>query len=39
MYPKKIDKKKNQKLQTLSELSLRGVGRGFPPDTMNVAPG
>ena len=33
------DRQKKQKLQVLSELSLRGGGRGFPPDTMNVAPG
>ena len=33
------DRQKKQKLQVLSELSLRGGGREFPPDTMNVAPG
>ena len=37
--PYKDIQKKKQKLQILSELSLRGRDRGFPPDTINVAPG
>ena len=37
--PYKDREEKKQKLQVLSELSLRGGGRGFPPATMNVAPG
>ena len=37
--PYKDREEKKQKLQVLSELSLRGGGRGFPPTTMNVAPG
>ena len=37
--PYKDREEKKQKLQVLSELSLRGGGRGFPPATMNMAPG